>query len=135
MKFLWTTLPVKNMDESLGFYNSILGLPIASRKEDLGMKMIMLGEEGQPKLELIWLASNQGKPLQSDITIGISVESMDNALQMLQRYGIRILRGPISPAPNITFLFVNDPNGYQVQLVEMGSKTEALESDESTETL
>lgn len=78
----------------------------------------MLGEENQPKIELINTPDNQHKTLHSDISVGIAVESIDIAIQLLKTKQIPIARGPFSPAPNTRFLFVLDPDGYEVQLVE-----------------
>lgn len=118
MNFCWVTLPVKDLDASLAFYNDVLGLPIHSKHSGNGIKMAMLGEENQSKIELISMPENQNKTLHSDISIGIAVESMDSAIQLLKTKGIPIARGPVSPGPNIHFLFVLDPDGYEVQLVE-----------------
>ncbi|NLK62709.1 MAG: VOC family protein, partial [Fusobacteria bacterium] len=32
---------------------------------------------------------------------------------------IDVIKGPFSPNPNIKFLYINDPDGYEVQLVEI----------------
>ena len=64
-------------------------------------------------------SDNQSKNLSSDITVGIATESLDNTIELLKKNNIPILRGPISPNPTIQFIFVRDPDGYEVQLVEM----------------
>ncbi len=80
--------------------------------------MVMLGEENQPKIELIALPVNQDKTLHSDISVGIAVESIDSVIQLLKTNQVTIARGPISPDANTSFLFVLDSDGYEVQLVE-----------------
>ena len=118
MNFCWVTLPVKNLEASLTFYHGILGLPISSRHEGAGMKMAMLGEEAQPKIELVELADNKEKHLHSDLSIGIAIDSMESAMELLETKKILIERGPNSPNPSIRFFYVLDPDGYEVQLVE-----------------
>lgn len=49
----WITLRVRDLEASLNFYHSILGLPIDRRFESRGRQIVMLGTEGQPKIELI----------------------------------------------------------------------------------
>lgn len=119
MNFCWVTLPVKNFEASLAFYHDFLGLPINSKHKEPGMEMVMLGEENQPKIELIYISANENKSLHSNISVGIAVESLDNTIEHLNNNQIPIIRGPISPMPNISFLFIQDPDGYEVQLVEM----------------
>lgn len=119
MNFCWITLPVKSLEASLAFYHGLLELPINSKHSGPGMEMVMLGEENHPKIELIYTSANQNRSLHSDISIGIAVESMDSAMEHLKNNQIPIIRGPVSPMPNTCFLFIQDPDGYEVQLVEM----------------
>ena len=77
MNFCWVTLPVKDLESSLAFYNGVLGIPINRKHSGNGIEMAMLGEENQPKIELISMSDNQHKTLHSDISIGRAVESLD----------------------------------------------------------
>lgn len=65
------------------------------------------------------LAGNESKAFDSAITVGIAVDSIDSAMSLLKKHNISIARGPLSPNPSIQFLFITDPDGYEVQLVEM----------------
>ena len=119
MNFCWVTLPVKDLETSLAFYNGVLGLPIHSKHSANGIEMAMLGEENQPKIELINTTDNQHKTLHSHISVGIAVDSIESAIQLLKNKQVPIVRGPVSPTPNTRFFFVRDPDGYEIQLVEM----------------
>ncbi len=119
MNFCWVTLAVKDFKKSLDFYHGVLGLPIASKIEGNGMEMVMLGQENQPKIEIIYFEGNETKEFSSDISVGITVETLESAIDHLKKYNISVLRGPISPNPSIRFIYVEDPDGYEVQLVEM----------------
>lgn len=119
MNFCWVTLPVADFKKSLEFYHGLLGIPINSKHEGDGMEMAMLGEENQPKIEIIFLQENKSKKLTSDITVGLAVDSLESTIEFLKEHKIPISRGPFSPNPNIQFLFIKDPDGYEVQLVEM----------------
>ena len=119
MNFCWATLHVRDFEKSLAFYNGVLGLPIASQHGGNGMKIAMLGEKDQAKIELLQGPDAPEAPLHSDISIGIAVESLDATMDYLKEKNIPILRGPISPMPHVRFLFIEDPDGYEVQLVEM----------------
>ena len=118
MNFCWVTLPVKNFNASFAFYNGILGLPVSSKHSGNGMEMAMLGEADQPKIEIISTPGSAYASYSSDITVGIAVSSLGDAIKLLDANNIKVVRGPISPVPNTTFIFIKDPDGYEVQLVE-----------------
>ena len=119
MHFCWVTLPVSDLNASISFYHGVLGLPIDSRHSAPGVEMVMLGQKDRPKIELICTPQSQGKAMASDMTVGIAVESMDDAVALMEHHQVPVLRGPVSPAPGACFLFVRDPDGYEVQLAEM----------------
>ncbi|WP_066715758.1 VOC family protein [Clostridium sp. Marseille-P299] len=116
MNFCWATLHVNDFEESLHFYHDIFGLPIDSRHGGDGLKIAMLGKEKETKIELLWSKDSHARP--GGISIGIEVDSLEKTIKLLKEHNINIIRGPISPNPHVRFLFVNDPNGYEIQLVE-----------------
>lgn len=118
MKFCWVTLHVKNFEESLSFYHGILGLPVCSKHSGNGVEIAMLGEEDQPKVELLQSGEGGEEAFHSDISVGIAVESLESTMEYLESKQIPVIRGPISPNPSTRFIFIKDPDGYEVQLVE-----------------
>lgn len=118
MNFCWVTLKVSNLDNSLKFYNEILGLPINSRHSGNGIELAMLGEESQPKIELIANANTGNINPGSSISVGILVDSLKETVEFLKNKQIEVIRGPIIINPNTQFAFIHDPDGYEVQLVE-----------------
>lgn len=113
----WITLRVRDLEASLNFYNRILGLPIQRRFESRGREIVMLGTEGQPKIELIQSNDQVLKP-ECGVSIGFEVESLDGAIENLKSQGIPIARGPITPNPRLQFFYVLDPDGFEVQIAE-----------------
>ena len=117
MKFCWCTLMVKNMEESLKFYQEIVGLKIDRRlKAGPNGEIVFLGD-GETKVELI---CNQGKTetdMGKDITLGFEVDSLDEMLTLVKEKGID-LQGPYQPSPIVKFFYVQDPNGTKIQFVE-----------------
>ena len=118
MKFCWTTLTVDNMDDSLKFYQEIVGLPISKKyPAGPGVEISFLGE-GETKLELI-CDKNQTFPKNvGRVSLGFEVVSLDEKIKFIQEKGIEIADGPFQPNPHIKFFFVKDPNGFSVQFVE-----------------
>ncbi|WNS46320.1 VOC family protein [Paenibacillus sp. MMS20-IR301] len=113
----WITLRVRDLEASLDFYHRILGLPIERRFESRGRQIVMLGAAGQPKIELIRGSDPDLKP-ECGVSVGFEVGSLDEAITELSNEGIPIARGPVSPNPHLRFLYILDPDGFEVQLAE-----------------
>lgn len=119
MKFCWITLNVKNMEESLTFYEEVIGLKISERfNVEEGLEIAMLGEAYGPKIELICNKSQNASVQKEGISIGFEVESLDKAMELLKDRNIPIKRGPFSPVPTTKFFFIHDPNGVEIQIVQ-----------------
>ena len=118
MKFCWSTLMVKNLEESLKFYQEIVGLEVSRRfQAGPGMEIAFLGD-GDTKIELICNGSSEEVNVGKDISWGFEVDSLDRALSLIKEKGLEIHSGPFQPNPNIKFFYVLDPNGLKVQLVQ-----------------
>ena len=118
MKFMWTTLPVSDMEKSLAFYSGLMGLGPIAKMGSPAHQVVMLGENGETKLELIYepgraLPENPG----GTISMGYAPNNLDEFMAKVAEAGIPAI-GPISPTPDIRFYFIKDPDGYTVQLVE-----------------
>ncbi|HKL43542.1 MAG TPA: VOC family protein [Clostridia bacterium] len=118
MKFSWVTIHVKNMEESLKFYNQILGLPETRTIEmPNGGKIVFLGE-GDTSVELIHLPEEKVSTFKGSLSIGFSVPSLETFESLLKDNGIEVHSGPFQPNPQLKFIYVLDPNGVKVQLIE-----------------
>ncbi|MEL7565256.1 MAG: VOC family protein [Dehalobacterium sp.] len=118
MKFCWCTLKVNNMEESLKFYQEIVGLQLNNKfNAGPGVEIAFLGL-GETKVELICDEAVKKVNLGQDISLGFEVESVDKVMSFLKERGIDIHSGPIQPNPHVRFFFVLDPNGLKIQFVE-----------------
>ncbi|WP_246188027.1 VOC family protein [Paenibacillus tengchongensis] len=113
----WITLRVADLEASLHFYHKILGLPIERRFESSGKQIVMLGPDGQPKVELIQGGGPALKP-ECGVSVGFEVPSLEAAIEYLNSEGIPIARGPVAPNPHLRFFYILDPDGFEVQLAE-----------------
>jgi lactoylglutathione lyase len=118
MKFCWTTINVSNMEESLAFYQEIVGLPLMRKfLAGPGTEIAFLGD-GETQVELIASASTQEVKIGKDISLGFIVDSLDDMLDFVQKRSIAIYSGPLQPNPRTRFFYVLDPNGLKIQFVE-----------------
>jgi len=116
MKFCWSTLNVKNLDESIAFYTQIIGLEV-NRRFDAGpgREIAFLGE-GDTQIELI-CAGGGDIEVGKDISWGFETQSLDAAMALCGEKGVAI-SGPVAPNPHVRFCHFKDPNGMNIQLVE-----------------
>jgi lactoylglutathione lyase len=118
MKFCWSTLAVNNMEESLKFYQDLIGLPINGRfNAGPGVEIAFLGD-GETKIELICYGSGKEVNAGQDISWGFEVGSVNEMMAKVKEKGIAIHSGPFQPNPHTKFFFVLDPNGMKIQFVE-----------------
>ncbi len=118
MKFLWTTILVNNMDESLKFYEEITGLKLVDRfQAGPGMEISFLGE-GETKIELICNENLIKLHAGNRVTLGFKVDSLDEMINIVKDKGINIITGPVQPNPTIKYFIIQDPNGVKIQFAE-----------------
>jgi len=118
MRFCWSTIKVKSMEESLKFYQEIVGLPLNKRfATSPGVEIAFLGD-GETKVELI--SGEEGKEVHigHDISLGFEINSVDEMIDFVKGKGVSIHSGPFQPNPHTKFFYVIDPNGLKIQFVE-----------------
>ncbi len=118
MKFSWCTIMVKNLNESIAFYEDIVGLKVNRRFEAGPETEIAFLGVGGTEVELI---ENKGKKdvnIGKDISLGFQVENLDEMMKFVEEKGIKIESGPIKPNPKVRFFYILDPNGLKIQFVE-----------------
>lgn len=115
MSYALTTLQVQDLEKSLEFYTGTLGLPLICRFEGKGgVPIAMVGEEKGAHLELIGTGRPAPEQPGNGISIGFYVE---DAQALIEELKVRA-EGPISPNPALRFFFIQDPDGYRIQLLE-----------------
>jgi lactoylglutathione lyase len=118
MKFCWITINVKDMERSLPFYRDLLGLPVMRKMSSSpDMEIVFLGS-GETQVELICNKKAPPPSFGQDISLGFEVDSLEKFSEVLKSKNIPIHSGPFQPNPHIRFMYILDPDGVKVQLVE-----------------
>lgn len=121
MKFCWTTITVKNMEDSLMFYQEVVGLKIDKRfNTGPGVEIVFLGAD-ETKVELICNENRKEIEIGQDISLGFKVNSINEMMSYVKEKDIDIHSGPFQPNPKTKFFYVLDPNGLKIQFVEQNS--------------
>ncbi|WP_312651851.1 VOC family protein [Proteiniclasticum sp.] len=124
MKFIWSTLKVGNMNESIVFYENILGLKTVQRfQAGPDMEIAFLGE-GETQIELIQEKNREKVEIGHDISWGFQVDSLKVMMDVLEENGISVHSGPFMPNPFTRFIYILDPDGMKIQLVEKNNPKE-----------
>jgi len=118
MTYCWTTITVTDLRKSLAFYQDIIGLSITRRMQpNPDMEIVFLGD-GETQVELIWNRVTTAVSYGKDISMGFVVDSLDGFRKLLEEKSLPVHSGPFQPNPFIKFLYIQDPDGLKVQLVE-----------------
>lgn len=117
MRFCWSTLTVKNLEESLDFYQNIVGLALKRRFNAGPDSEIAFLGDGDTEIELICNKGKQEIDAGKDISWGFETDSLDGVISRLTEKGIAFT-GPLQPIPHARFIFAKDPNGMKIQFVQ-----------------
>ncbi|MGI5902355.1 MAG: VOC family protein [Desulfitobacteriia bacterium] len=120
MRFSHCALIVNDMDESLNFYQEIVGLKLEQRfMVEPEVELSILGEE-ETKIELIHHKNKaQIAGHGEGITIGFQVRSIEEMYTFVKDKGLKPTE-IFQPVPDVRFFYVQDPNGYNVEFIEFG---------------
>jgi lactoylglutathione lyase len=122
MGFCWCTIHVRDLEESILFYQEIVGLKLNRRFANGPDGGIAFLGEGETQVELIGSRSQAAVNIGPDISLGFTVPSLSEKLAFMAAKGIRVVAGPFAPNPAIRFFYVQDPNGVKIQFVEQAAE-------------
>jgi len=122
MKFMWATISVSDMNASLSFYQDVIGLKLNNRMKVGGsIELAFLGA-GETKIELKCDTGGGEINFGRDISLGFSTPSLHIFTELLDSRNLLIHSGPFQPVPDMKFLFIQDPDGLKIQIVEFTDK-------------
>ncbi len=120
MKYLWTTIYVKNLEESIAFYSDLLALKVLQRyPAGPGSEIAFLGNgaDGETLVELMADSKHSDISFGESISAGFAVESVETMLETVKGKAITVHSGPFE-TPGFKFFGIKDPRGFHVQFFE-----------------
>ena len=120
-KLLHTRMRVSDMDETISFYTKVLGLEVLERKvSPRGSHLAFLKVPNSEELiELCSFPPSGPVTVQEDLVhLAFQVENLDDTIAALNSMGIPITDGPTLTSSGSRFIFINAPDGYEVELIE-----------------
>jgi len=132
MRMLHTMLRVGDLDRSIAFYTDVLGMKLLRRKEyprgRFTLAFLGYGPESeQTVLELTHNWDTSSYELGDAYGhIALGVEDIRSTCAAISGKGGRVVRepGPMKHGSTV-IAFVEDPDGYKVELIEMSSRAAA----------
>ena len=132
MRLLHTMLRVGDLERSIQFYTEVLGMRLLRRKDYPGgrftLAFVGYGDESDTAvLELTHNWDTGSYEIGSGYGhIAIGVEDIVGVCDQIRAKGGRVVREP-GPMKNgsTVIAFVEDPDGYKVELIELSSRAHA----------
>ena len=120
-KLLHTRMRVSDMEQTIAFYTGVLGLEVLERKTSpRGSHLAFLQVPNSDELiELTSFPPSGPVKVQEDLVhLAFQVESLDATIASLTAKGVKITDGPTRTASGSRFLFIDAPDGYEIELIE-----------------
>ena len=120
-KLLHTRMRVSDMDQTINFYTHVLGLEVLERKiSPRGSHLAFLKVPNSEELiELCSFPPSGPVRVQEDLVhLAFQVENLDDTIEQLSAKQIRITDGPTKTSSGSRFIFIDAPDGYEVELIE-----------------
>src|SRR5262249_16974477 len=123
-KLLHTRMRVSNIDQTINFYMSVLGLEVLERKvSPRGSHLAFLKvPDSEELIELCSFPASGPVRVQEDLVhLAFQVDNLDDTIKTLTAQGITITDGPTTTSSGSRFIFIDAPDGYEVELIERPS--------------
>ena len=120
-KLLHTRMRVSDIDETIKFYTDVLGLEVVERKTSpRGSHLAFLAvPNSQELIELASFPPSGPVKVQEDLVhLAFEVESLDETIRALVAKHIKVTDGPTQTSSGSRFIFIDAPDGYEIELIE-----------------
>ena len=120
-KLLHTRMRVSDVDATIAFYRNVLGLDVLERKvSPRGSHLAFLSVPNSDELiELCSFPASGPVNVPEDLVhLAFEVDDLDQTIDQLNARNVPITDGPTRTSSGSRFLFIDAPDGYEVELIE-----------------
>ena len=120
-KLLHTRMRVSDMDQTIKFYTDVLGLEVLERKTSpRGSHLAFLKVPNSEELiELCSFPPSGPVKVQEDLVhLAFEVDNLDETVRTLNAKQVKITDGPTRSSSGSRFIFIDAPDGYEIELIE-----------------
>ena len=120
-KYLHTRFRVSDMDKSISFYRDILGMKVVEQKTSpRGSKLVFLKfPDMDCELELCSFPDSGNVHVPEDLVhLAFEVDDLERCIERLKVAGVLITEGPIESSNGTRFIFTEDPDKYEIELMQ-----------------
>ena len=120
-KLLHTRMRVSDLDQTIQFYTTVLGLDVIEQKTSpRGSHLAFLKVPNSDELiELTSFPPSGPVKVQEDLVhLAFQVENMDDTIATLTARNVTITDGPTQTSSGSRFIFIDAPDGYEIELIE-----------------
>ena len=112
---------VSDIDETIHFYTKVLGLEVVERKTSpRGSHLAFLAVPNSDELiELCSFPPSGPVKVQEDLVhLAFEVTNLDDTIRALHAKNVKITDGPTTTSSGSRFIFIDAPDGYEIELIE-----------------
>jgi lactoylglutathione lyase len=120
-RLLHTRMRVSDMDQTIKFYTEVLGLEVAERKTSpRGSHLAFLKVPNSEELiELASFPPSGPVTVQPDLVhLAFEVDNLEETMRELKEKQVPITDGPTRSSSGNRFIFIDAPDGYEIELIE-----------------
>ena len=120
-KLLHTRMRVSDMQQTIDFYTSVLGLEVVERKTSpRGSHLAFLKVPNSEELiELASFPPSGPVKVQEDLVhLAFEVDNLDDTMKELADKQVKVTDGPTRSSSGSRFIFIDAPDGYEIELIE-----------------
>ena len=120
-KYLHTRFRVSDIDKSISFYRDILRMKVVEKKTSpRGSKLVFLKfPDIDCELEVCSFPDSGNVHVPEDLVhLAFEVDDLERCIESLKAAGVLITEGPIESSNGTRFIFTEDPDKYEIELMQ-----------------
>lgn len=120
-KLLHTRMRVNDLERTITFYETALGLKVARRNvSPRGAQIVFLATpNSDEEIEICQLPNSPSVQVQPDLMhLAFEVDSIEGFAAEIAQKGYKLSDGPTKTSSGSTIAFIDAPEGYEIELIQ-----------------